>query len=151
MSKLTILGFVWRKDIQEQLQSNYTDQWEMSFEKLKAYWQQHGTCQVSLKTDAVLQRWRCWRRQLFYQGKLSADRVDRLNEIPFLWSVQKGYWMKMYVTLIDFCRQYGHSRVPFQWAPNPRQPASVYSVRTNKPALSPQKVELLNEIDSVGP
>ncbi|MCC9138143.1 helicase associated domain-containing protein [Pontibacter silvestris] len=144
--KLDELDFVWSKDTQLQLQSVYDTQWEASFEKLKTYRQEHGTCQVSLKVDRVLQRWTRWQRILFYQGKLSQERIDRLNEIRFPWSVQEGYWMRMYDALANYKKKFGHTRVPFRWAPNPQLAAWVYRVKKNKKELTPQKVELLNRI-----
>jgi hypothetical protein len=144
--KLNEIGFVWSSGTQKQLKSVYDAQWEASFEGLKNYRNVHGTCQVSLKIDPVLQRWTRWQRKLFYEGRLCADRIDRLNEIRFPWSVQEGYWMRMYDALLDFKRQFGHTRVPCGWKPNPGLAAWVYRTRRDKQELMPQKVELLNEI-----
>ncbi|PRY01205.1 helicase associated protein [Pontibacter ummariensis] len=146
LEKLNELGFVWSKDTQDQLKAVYDTQWEASFEKLKAYRQAHGTYQVSLKINAVLQRWTSWQRMLFYEEKLSADRIDKLNKIGFPWSVQKEYWMKMYNALVDYRKRFGHTRVPFQWAPNPQLSAWSYKVRLNKAELDSQKVKLLDRI-----
>jgi hypothetical protein len=140
------LGFVWSRDTQDQLKSAYDSQWEASFEKLKAYKQVHGTCQVSPRIDAALQRWTRWQRLLFYQGKLSAAHIDRLNKIRFPWNVQESYWMRMYDALVGFKRQFGHTRVPSQWPSNPQLAAWVYRTRRDKQELTKQKVELLDEI-----
>jgi hypothetical protein len=137
---------VWSKDTQHKLQSVSNAQWKAHYEKLKAYRQEHGTCQVSLKIDPVLQRWTRWQRKLFYQGRLSQDRIDSLDEIRFSWSVQEGYWLKMYEALVDFRNKFGHTHVPCQWAPNPQLSAWVYRLRVNKQELSTRKVELLNQI-----
>jgi hypothetical protein len=144
--KLSELGFVWGGDTQSQLMSVYDAQWEAGFEKLKAYWRAHGTCQVSVKADPVLQRWTRWQRKQFCQGSLSAERIDRLNEIRFPWSVQEGYWMRMYDALLDFRKAFGHTRVPSQWEPNPRLAAWAYRTRRDKQELTSQKVELLDGI-----
>jgi hypothetical protein len=144
--KLSELGFVWGGDTQRQLKSIYDTQWEAGFEKLKAYGKKHGSFQVSVKRDPVLQRWTRWQRKLFCQGRLSAERIDRLNEIRFPWSVQEGYWMRMYGALADFKRQFGHTRVPSGWEPNPRLAAWAYRTRRDREGLTAQKVELLNGI-----
>ena len=143
---LDTVGFVWSRDTQRQVKSAYDTQWEFSFQKLQLYKQVHGSCQVSLKIDPALQRWTCWQRRLFCQGRLPPERIDRLNEIRFPWSVQEGYWMRMYDALVDFNRQFGHTRVPSQWKPDPRLAAWVYRVRLNQPELTQQKIELLNSI-----
>jgi hypothetical protein len=144
--KLSELGFVWGGDTQSHLKSMYDAQWEAGFRKLKAYWRKHGTCQVSVKRDPVLQRWTRWQRKLFCQGSLSAERIDRLNEIRFPWSVQEGYWMRMYEALVSFKGQFGHTRVPSQWEPNPRLAAWAYRTRRDKQELTKQKAELLTNI-----
>ncbi len=144
--KLDALGFVWSRDTQKELEAINAKKWEASFKKLKAYKKEHGTCQVSLKIDPVLQRWTCWQRKAFYEGKLPQDRLDKLNELRFPWSIQEGYWMKMYDALIKFKKEFGHTRVPFQWPRNHKLADWVYRTKVNKSALSVQKVELLNEI-----
>jgi hypothetical protein len=144
--KLNQLGFVWRQDTQYQLQSVYNAQWQAHYEKLQAYRQAHGTCQVSLKIDPVLQRWTSWQRKLFYQGRLPQDRLDRLNEIRFPWRVQEGYWLKMYEALVDFKNKFGHTHLPGQWAPNPQLSAWVYRLRVNKQELGSHQVALLDQI-----
>lgn len=144
--RLDELGFIWSRDMQHQLKSAYDTQWEASFEKLKVYQQMHGTCQVSPRKDAVLQRWTRWQRLLFCEGKLSAARIDRLNQLRFPWNVQESYWMRMYDALVDFKKHFGHTRVPSQWTPNPQLAAWTYRVRRDRQELSKQKVELLEEI-----
>ena len=144
--RLDALGFIWSRDTQDQMKTIFDSQWEASFAKLKEYKLVHGTCQVSLKIDPVLQRWTRWQRLLFYQGRLSAERIDRLNEIRFPWSVQESYWMRMYDALVGFRRQFGHTRVPSQWDPDPKLAAWVYRTRRDKQELTKQKVELLDEI-----
>lgn len=144
--KLSEIGFVWGSDTQRQLKAGFDAQWEASFEKLKAYRQLHGTCQVAFKTDPALQRWTRWQRVLFNRGSLSAARINRLNEIRFPWSAREGYWMRMYAALVDFRNQYGNTRVPHQWAPNPRLAAWVYRVRRDKLQLAAKKVKLLDDI-----
>ncbi|MCC9165806.1 helicase associated domain-containing protein [Pontibacter harenae] len=144
--KLENLDFVWSRNTQQQLKSAHNTQWESKFEKLKAYMQVHGTFQVSLKIDPALQRWTSLQRKLFYKGKLSQDRIERLHDIRFPWSVQEGYWMQMYDALIDFKKQFGYTRVPFLWKPNPQLAAWVYRVKSNKITLASSQTELLNEI-----
>src|SRR5690606_15208810 len=77
--KLDQLGFVWSKDTEKELKAINDEKWEESFNKLKAYKEKYGTCQVSLKVDRVLQRWTCWQRKAFYEGKLPEDRLNRLR------------------------------------------------------------------------
>jgi hypothetical protein len=144
--KLDQLGFVWSKDTEKELKAINDVKWEESFDKLKAYKKKYGTCQVSLQVDRVLQRWTCWQRKAFYEGKLPENRLNRLNELRFPWSIQEGYWMKMYDALLAFKEKYGHTRVPFQWKQNHKLADWVYRTKVNKESLEVQKIELLDEI-----
>ncbi|MFT2010550.1 helicase associated domain-containing protein [Pontibacter sp. 13R65] len=144
--KLDQLGFVWAGQTQRTLQERHEAIWEQNFEKLRAYYQQHGTCQVSLQDDAQLQRWTVWQRKQFYKGKLAASRIDRLNELRFPWSVQEGYWLRMYEALADFKKQFGHTRVPYQWEGDPQLAAWVYRIKLQQGELSMQKKELLGQL-----
>ncbi|MDB5264249.1 MAG: hypothetical protein JWQ14_3532 [Adhaeribacter sp.] len=145
--KLSQLGFVWNNHTQEQLQSIYDSQWTLNFEQLKIYQQEYGNCQVSLKINPKLQRWTKWQRMLFCEGRLSAERLARLNEIRFPWNIQEGYWMKMYEALTDFRSAFGHTRVPHKWVPNRQLVVWVYRQKLKRSELTAQKVELLNMID----
>ena len=144
--KLNQLNFIWHSGTQKQVKLHYDAQWNLTFERLKIYQQVYGTCQVSLKINPQLQRWTKWQRGLFYAGKLSPERMARLNEIRFPWNIQESYWMKMYEALSEFRNQYGHTQVPHQWAPNLQLAAWVYRMKATKSELSAQKVELLNLI-----
>ncbi|MDQ4140524.1 MAG: helicase associated domain-containing protein, partial [Bacteroidota bacterium] len=144
--KLNQLGFIWRSNTQQELGARYDAQWNLNFERLKIYQQVYNTCQVSLKINPALQRWTRWQRILFYQGKLSKERMEKLNEIRFPWNIQEGYWMKMYEALVDFRNQFGHTQVPYQWAANPQLAAWAYRMRLNKSDLTASKIELLNMI-----
>jgi hypothetical protein len=53
----------------------------------------------------------------------------------------------MYDALTFFKNQFGHKRVPYNWAPNPQLAAWVYRVKLAKAELTAQKIELLKAID----
>ncbi|WP_179223165.1 helicase associated domain-containing protein [Pontibacter ummariensis] len=145
--RLNHLNFVWSGETKQQIRSIYDSRWDANFEKLRSYKQRYSSCQVSTKIDSALQRWTSLQRQLFYQDRLSSERVDKLNRINFPWSVHEGYWMKMYETLTNYKVQFGHTQVPYNWKPNPQLAAWVYRIKANKQDLSPSKIDLLNKID----
>jgi hypothetical protein len=80
--KLNKLGFVW---------SATELKWNQMFERLVVYKKKHGHCNVSclLPGDADLGSWVSRQRVRKKNGKLSADRLARLNGIGFRWSVYK--------------------------------------------------------------
>ncbi|WP_276347226.1 helicase associated domain-containing protein [Daejeonella sp. JGW-45] len=146
IKKLDKLNFVWSRDTSGRLQSDLDSLWENHFEKLTDYYRKHGTCQVSLKIEPALQGWTVWQRKLYYEDKLSAQRIAKLNTISFPWSVNEGYWQKMYQLLLGFHEQFGHSRVPSQWPQNPRLATWVYRMKLLRHELSPEKTNLLNKL-----
>ncbi|TXK48138.1 hypothetical protein FVR03_08165 [Pontibacter qinzhouensis] len=144
--KLEEVNFVWSRNTKKELTSIADKNWLVNLSKLIAYQEVHGTYQVSININPALQRWISWQRKMFFMGKLSDSRIDKLNAIGFSWNGPDGYWEKMYEALSDYKAKFGHTRVPFQWAPNPKLAAWVYRLKANKSEVEPQKVELLNQL-----
>ena len=65
--------------------------WESMFEKLLEFKSKHGHCDVPLnfEEDSKLRPWCQRQRTAKTTGKLSQDRVTRLEEIGFKWRLQK--------------------------------------------------------------
>jgi hypothetical protein len=105
--------------------------WERKFEEMLAFKRRFGHCGVPARWpgNRSLGRWvdhqRCWRRK----GRLSQDRIDRLNEIGFSWSqrldleapagsyqehvrVRDQIWHHMFAHLVRFKDKHGHCNVP---------------------------------------
>ena len=86
--KLEEIGFVWA--IQETA-------WEERYRELEAFRKVHGHCNVpsTFRDNQSLSVWvKCQRRQrkLFQRGVrcfITAERIERLNRIGFLWNVRK--------------------------------------------------------------
>jgi hypothetical protein len=126
-----------RKDRQQRLKrlgfelTHRSFSWERKFEKLLAYKQRYGHCDVPTgwPKDPALAHWvitqRSWRRK----GRLSQDRIQRLDGIGFSWSsrlddndaagsfqehvkVADQLWELRFAELVRFRKQYGHFSVP---------------------------------------
>ena len=65
--------------------------WEERFKQLKVYHREHGNCDVPARDDAnpSLGDWVVSQRQLRKKGKLSDDRVQRLEGLGFRWVVNR--------------------------------------------------------------
>ena len=144
--KLNKLDFIWKKDIQRELYAGYENKWRANFKKLKAYYKQWGTCQVSVKADPSLQRWTSLQRSLYFQGKLSAGRISKLEKIDFPWNISKAYWQKMYGALKRFHTKFGHTKVPWGWPKNAKLAPWVHRMKANKTLLSLQEINLLDQL-----
>jgi len=81
-ARLDAIGFAWRGDYKF-----HSERWERRFEQLVAYRQQHGNCRVPAKwrEDIALGRWVHNQRAFKKAGKLSLERIRRLEEIDFAW------------------------------------------------------------------
>jgi hypothetical protein len=106
--------------------------WETMYEALVAYQRAHGHCRVpsSSKDHARLADWiitqRCTRRK----GKLSAERVRRLDELGFTWDDREERWEGMLAALVEYKKSHGNCDVPTGWPANPRLAAWVNTQRT---------------------
>tara|TARA_R110000744_G_C19091455_1_gene532480 strand:+ start:108 stop:581 length:474 start_codon:yes stop_codon:yes gene_type:complete len=61
--------------------------WNKNFSDLKTFEKKHKHTNVLLKHDKQLYIWVLRMRQDFRKGKLSQDKIDKLNDIRFLWSL----------------------------------------------------------------
>ena len=81
IARLEALGFEW---------DPYTADWERSFDALKTFKEEHGDCRVPqlYKPNKVLGKWVMSQRTFYSKGKLSADRITRLEAIGFEWQLR---------------------------------------------------------------
>jgi hypothetical protein len=95
-------------------------------------------------------------------GRLTEDRIRRLNDLGFVWSLRDD-WTKHYDELKDFRLEHGHCNVPARYAKNRRlgiwvsaqrqqykqlqQVASTLPPGTRIPSpLTPERIDLLNQL-----
>jgi superfamily II DNA or RNA helicase len=80
--RLEKMGFVW-----DQLET----EWKSRFEELLAYKRKHGHCNVpqKWKENPKLASWVGTQRLAWKKGKLSQERIKRLEEIGFQWEIIK--------------------------------------------------------------
>ena len=114
------LGFLW--DVKDELEQRNRTEWEAKYEALAAYQRTHGHCRVlfATKDDVSLAHWVSAQRRARRTGKLSAERVQRMDELGFLWNVQdeleqrnRTNWESKYEALAAYRRAHGHCLVPF--------------------------------------
>jgi hypothetical protein len=95
-------------------------------------------------------------------GRLTEDRIRRLNDLGFVWSLRDD-WTKHYDELKDFRLEHGHCNVPARYANNRRlgiwvsaqrqqykqlqQVAATLPPGTRIPSpLTPERIDLLNQL-----
>eukprot|EP00980_Cylindrotheca_fusiformis_P023459 scaffold10493_cov93-Cylindrotheca_fusiformis.AAC.1 len=87
---LESVGFVW---------DAHAVTWQEKYNELKEYVQRTGNCSIPSydPQNLKLSTWvKCQRRQykLYQQGKpsnMTEDRIEKLNDLGFVWSLRKGY------------------------------------------------------------
>jgi phage-related protein len=120
IQKLNGIGFDW---------SVITVDWDERLEQLKAFQKEHGHSRVPLQKEKVsatyqLAMWVSKQRSqytLLHQGKKSqmkAERIQKLNDIGFDWSVTAVDWDERFEQLKAFQKEHGHCRVPGRYDQN---------------------------------
>ncbi len=116
--KLASIGFEWEP---------YTNRWEQMFAALWEFHARHLHCRVPLawRENPRLGHWVGVQRQRMKRGRLSPDRVTKLEALGFEWRVrptggssQPQAWETMFAELERFHAENGHANVPQQFAGN---------------------------------
>ena len=93
-------------------------------------------------------------------GRLTEDRIRRLNELGFVWSLRDD-WTKHYEELKDFKKEHGHCNVPARYTKNRKlgiwvsaqrqqykqmQSVSQRDTCTRLTPLTQERIKLLNDL-----
>ena len=88
--------------------------WNRRLKELAEFKKKFGHCCVSIlsKTHASLGGWVVMQRYVRRKGKLSAEQVQRLDELGFNWGATKQErWEATYKILMAYRQAHGHCRV----------------------------------------
>lgn len=125
--RLDAIGFNWGQPTRA-----FDARWNQRMAELLEYKKRFGDCYVPFDWAENIQLgyWvsiqRAWRRR----GKLTAERIRRLDEIGFAWGAENVHirramektWSQHYAELKRFKKRFGHFDVPATWPENPRLP-----------------------------
>ena len=152
-----------------QIVGRHEHKWITRFEQLQDFIHTHGHCNPSPRgDDFALAMWIKNQRMNYKYWMdgvrpMSKHRIDLLNSIGFIWSVQDAKWMQMYGKLVEFYQVHGHADVPSlshhnckseqlaRWVAQQRlryKRATNMNYRTSSKSLplSEEQVELLEKI-----
>lgn len=101
--RLDEIGFIW---------DYRTTKWEKGFSELLSYKAKHGNVDVPANWPTGLGAWVNTQRGRKKQGIISADQVQRLEEIGFDWEPLKSNWDVMYNELLEYKSINCHVDVP---------------------------------------
>lgn len=146
----------------------FEKQWEEMFERLKSFVKTNDHFLISKSTpeNKQLSSWAITQRIANKKKRLSPERIDKLNEIQFPWTLPKGRkrlndeinteqknktfdaWDKYYMELLNYKLKNGHSNVPKQYhASSLAQWVSRQRYLNKKQKLSQEQIEKLNLLD----
>ena len=120
--------------------------WETRFNELVQYKAKHGNY-VFPRRQGSLGTWVLHQRQQYKKGKLSKDRIDRLNSIDFDWAPPNGGapWATRLGELVEYKAKNGDCCIPQRrgklgkWVDGQRQ-------QYKKGKLSQDRIDLLESI-----
>ena len=104
--RLSNIGFEW---------DPITAFWEELFKSLERYKREYGHARVPTcyKDNPLLGRWVANQRVTYLQGKLTDDRIERLESLGFEWQgLHEADWERNLEALKVFQTKIGHCRVP---------------------------------------
>lgn len=146
--RLSSIGFDWEP---------YEDRWSEMFGRLQKYQETHGDCRVpdEWPDDPKLARWVRTQRAQQSSGKLSSQRIERLETLGFDWQLardvgeyERRSWEQMFAKLQHYRETHGNTLVPQRWR-NDRSLADWVTkqrVSYNREMLSPDRVQRLEQI-----
>ncbi len=106
IQRLEALGFVW---------DPFAEDWEQGFAALEAFKLREGHIRVPAKhqeSGIMLGAWVGTQRNEFRKGELASERIQRLEELGFVWDVLAEAWEQGFAALEAFKQREGHLRVP---------------------------------------
>ena len=112
LERLNSIGFVWDR---------YEAYWEEMFRALLAFKRKHDHCAVPRRwpEDQALSTWVGTQRGARTRGKLTSERIRRLEEIGFVWNQHDATWERMFGALSGYKHKHGDCNVPRSWKENP--------------------------------
>ena len=89
---------------------------------LIAYKQTHGDCNVPQGRidNRELGRWCNTQRILYRQNSLAPNRIERLEQLGFVWALLEVAWEEMFAALTGYKQAHGDCNVPQHWKDNPK-------------------------------
>ncbi len=162
IERLSALGFPWHPSEQK---------WHQMYHALLTYHQRFGHTRVPVnwKENRRLAHWVAVQRRQKKLGRLSADRIAKLNLLAFEWIIRRrapvdgtqvrrvrrprgeakrNQWEEMLAALKAFKIEHGHCRVPQRYEENTRLADWVSRVRTrrNKRTLPAEQEKVLTDL-----
>jgi len=141
--KLDDLEFKWSMKERELAQKDTI--WQEHYDQLKKFKETHGHMNPTREVDRKLDRWVRKQRETHKVSLLSKDRVQKLEDLGFQWSLRgaRKSWEDYYNKLREYKEKHGHLNV------TRREDRSLHMWITNqktKPTLKSDHLQKLQEL-----
>jgi len=136
---------------------NYPSQtytWEQRYEQLKEFHRIHGHTAAPRQEDPDwigLRQFVQRQRKQYNKWKkgeetfLTADKIELLNEIDFLWDMHEAQWLERLQDLADFRNEFGHCNVQMKYA-TLGQWCTKQRREYNNGEMTQSRIDSLNEL-----
>ena len=120
--------------------------WDMRCGELIHFKSNYGHCNVprGYPKNNTLSVWVAWQRLLYSSGKISKERIARLEELGFEWDPQIASWNRFFDELVAYKDKYGDCRVPRGYTTNNELSVWVMSQRQRYSKAKISKDRILN-------
>ncbi|KAL7534034.1 hypothetical protein ACHAXR_009896 [Thalassiosira sp. AJA248-18] len=107
--------------------------WDAQFAALQSYKNEHGQYSVPLRSSDYpkLGLWVKGQRKLYKAGKMTDDRMKRLDSIGFAVADRHRSWDEQFAALQHYKNEHGHCLVPQSYSENPKLGQWVMQQRAN--------------------
>ena len=134
---------------QRRWENELDERWDARFNELLKYKAKHGDCNIPLR-QGLLGSWVSIQRREYKNGKISQDRIDRLDGIGFKWKLKNGGknvpWETRFNELLKYRAKRGNCDVSLMdggrlgvWVSNQR-------VNYKADTLAQDRIDQLNSI-----
>lgn len=143
--------------------SKHDEKWNAMFDKLAAYKSEHNSTLVPQCYDQEprLGRWVHYQRVEYWiyqqsgNGKITPDRIARLESIGFEWDPQRAQWNQMFDKLKQYKEETGDCKVPKGYTKDPELANWVRNQRLEhanlakgkKSRMTTDRYQLLNDLE----
>eukprot|EP00978_Attheya_sp_CCMP212_P032494 scaffold127297_cov69-Attheya_sp.AAC.1 len=140
--RLDVIGFVWEPG---------DSRWNELYERLEAFKEKHGHCQISgdSEEDPALANWVRNQRTYWRSDKLKNNRFERLDALGFVWNSTQSRWNVMLNHCEDFTRVHGRVSVPHNYVTSDGTELGLWAenLKSTKQNLTPKTIA---ELDALG-